>query len=413
MNNAAEIALHAIAEVSSERLHRCWAQRARIGNDGRQYAILLGKTARSALRGLTSGANTRYCEVVGVDDRPEPPRSSSAGRFTWVRAEHPIPGAGSANAARTLVDRIASWRLLSGDTVVVSVGGGTSSMIAEARPPLTQGGLGEISSALLKSGLDVTRMNSLRGQLTTLHNGGLGARLRPARIITLLMSDNAQQRPDAVGSGPTAPTRAVPDPRALEIVPAELRRDVSDVLARGIARSGSDSVTELANLATLASALERAAHARVDEVRSANVINSDWRTAANQLWNLALSALAGPGSSAAATAAGEITVSVSPGGTGGRCQQLAVAIAAQAPRDADLVFEFAAIGTDGRDHVDGVHGAVSDTAMTEAVGRGPLLDSLAATDTYPLLERCDRLLKGPRTDDNLCDAYVLIARRRP
>lgn len=411
MNIAALIARDAIAEISSERLHRQWAQRAQLADGGRHYAILLGKTARSALRGLTSGA-TRYREIVGIDDRTGPPGGTSAGKLTWIRGDHPIPKSGSANAAQVLVERIDSWRLSPDDTVVVSVGGGTSSMIAEARAPLTQGGLGAISSALLASGLDVTRVNSLRGQLTTLHNGGLGARLRPARIVTLLISDNAQQRPDAVGSGPTAPTKTAPDRRALSIVPAELRRDVAEVLGHDIARSRSDSFTELASLSTLSRALERNARGRVDHVRSINVLNSAWQTAASDLWELALSALAGPGSSAAATAAGEITVSVSAGGTGGRCQQLAVAIAAHAPRDPDLEFEFAAIGTDGRDYVDGVHGAVADDAMLEAIGRRSLLESLAATDTFPVLERWGRLLTGPRTDDNLCDAYVLVVRRR-
>lgn len=412
MNEAAATALNAISKVSSERLHRRWAQHTQISGGGKHYAILLGKTARSALRGLTSGAATFYHEIIGVDDRPDPPEPISAGTFSWVRAEHPIPGAGSAKAARTLVGRIADWRLRPSDTVVVSVGGGTSSMIAEARPPLTQGGLRMISAELLASGLDVTRINSLRGQLTTLHHGGLGARLRPAHVTTLLTSDNAQQRPDAVGSGPTTQSRTAPDSTALNVVPFELKGTVEAVLSTDIPRGGSHSVTELATVSTLASALERAAHSRVDTVRSAGVINSDWRTAADRLWSLALGALAGPGTSAAATAAGEITVPVTPGGTGGRCQQLAIAVAAQAPSDQEVEFEFAAIATDGRDHVEGVHGALSDTAMQKAIRPRHLIETLAATNTYPLLKHCDRLLLGSRTDDNLCDAYVLIVRRR-
>src|ERR671922_1185881 len=76
-----------------------------------------------------------------------------------------------------------------------------------------------INQALLRSGATIGEMNCVRKHLSRIKGGRLAAAARPARLVTLLISDVPGDDPAVIASGPT-----VPDPSTLA--------DVAEIIMR-------------------------------------------------------------------------------------------------------------------------------------------------------------------------------------
>lgn len=68
-----------------------------------------------------------------------------------------------------------------------------------------------VNRILLRSGLPIDDMNKIRRRLSVIKGGGLALASRPARVLTLAISDVPGDDPAVIASGPT-----VPDPSAME-----------------------------------------------------------------------------------------------------------------------------------------------------------------------------------------------------
>lgn len=420
MNTSVDAIHDAFTRISTFESHAEFAKKNWAVPSGRTFVISLGKTARGSLGGLVSVLGTSISEAICIDDRVNAPGADVfyGIRVKHVRGNHPIPKSDSLAAASAIHSAVSRWDLCVDDAVIVCVGGGTSSMVAEAKAPLKQCDLGFIYRALLDSGIDVTSANTLRRKLTTLHDGGLAKLLYPARVTTLLMSDNAQGDMAAVGSGPTLLSKEPVAPEAIKAVPPHLLDSVRMVLEgvcdtrtySGSFGRGDDEVYELANVKTLAEECTRSVQKSVDRVSCLGVFGGDWRLLAVSMWNAAAEMVFGPtGGWVGVIAAGEPCVTVQDGGRGGRCQQMTAAMAYLALPGVE--FTFAAISSDGRDNIEGIRGAACDSKILNGIVKTELYRSLCETDTYDVLDASGCLLRGPRTDENLCDAFVLIARK--
>lgn len=401
----------ALGRLSVRDRHSQWAKAYGVQGEGRIFAVCVGKAAPESAAGLLQGLGGRLSGLVGVDDvHSSPPKQLAMDRrAAWAIGSHPLPDGDSAAAAEFIACRVSSWLLTSADTVIVALSGGTSSMIAQARDPLQQRDLNRLYRELLESGLDVTTINSLRRRLTRLHNGGLTAILRPARVVTLLTSDNPQSAAHAVGSGPTWPDPHEVEDAAIRIVPRGMRRVVGNLIAANVPGERADTVEELLTVDDLSAALADAARDVCGSVAMPSLsFEGPWDELVDLMWSTATEhANQGPVS---VVVGGECTVRAIGSGTGGRCQHVALAVAAQAPTG--YSFRFAAVGTDGRDNIEGVHGALMNSLVaTELCGARAkeLHAALRGTDSHPLLDSLGMILPGKRTGQNLCDAYVLVA----
>src|SRR5207253_2310523 len=88
--------------------------------------------------------------------------------------------------------------------IVVLSGGGSALM------PLPVRGIGlndeaRVTSLLLKSGANINEINNVRKHLSQIKGGRLAARLYPATVLTLIISDVVGDKIDTIASGPTAP----------------------------------------------------------------------------------------------------------------------------------------------------------------------------------------------------------------
>ena len=149
-----------------------------------------------------------------------------------MHAGHPVPDESSVAAAERLL-------ALAGDGgALVLLSGGASALACLPGVGLSLAGKQAITAALLRSGATVSEINCVRRHLSRIKGGRLPA------ALTLAISDVVGDRPEDIGSGPTAadPTTvadagAILDLYGLEAPVSESAKQVSGEF-RLIARAG-------------------------------------------------------------------------------------------------------------------------------------------------------------------------------
>lgn len=124
-----------------------------------------------------------------------------AGRIEIIEAAHPVPDENSLRAAQRLMQAVQG--LEPDDLVVALISGGGSSLAVLPAGEMTLADKQQLNRALLASGANIREMNVLRRQLSGIKGGGLAAAARPARVVSLIVSDVPGDDPAAVASGPT------------------------------------------------------------------------------------------------------------------------------------------------------------------------------------------------------------------
>src|SRR5437899_9339506 len=139
--------------------------------------------------------------LVVIPDYLRPtPRSR---RIRYHAATHPIPsrkGVDGVLAMLRLVDDISR-----DDLVIVLVSGGGSALMPLPVEGINLDDEAKVTSLLLRSGASIDEINTVRKHLSQVKGGRLAARLYPATVLTLIISDVVRDKIDAIASGPTAP----------------------------------------------------------------------------------------------------------------------------------------------------------------------------------------------------------------
>jgi glycerate 2-kinase len=120
-----------------------------------------------------------------------------------IEASHPVPDANSERGARRLLERVCG--LGRDDLVLALISGGGSALCAAPAPGLTLADKQAINRALLASGANISEMNCVRKHLSAIKGGRLAAAAKPARVVTLAISDVPGDDPAVIASGPTVP----------------------------------------------------------------------------------------------------------------------------------------------------------------------------------------------------------------
>ena len=396
---------------------------------------------RQALPATGGTPSTPVAAGRPEDSRLSPPPAGRTGGPTAVHlqrtrvltAAHPVPDAASVAAGEAFA---AACRQATADTLLITVvsGGGSALLAAPyagAGHRLTLADKQETTRLLLASGATIGELNCVRKHLSGLKGGRAAALMYPAASLNLILSDVVGDRLDTIASGITAPDStsfadavAILDRyRLTGQVPAAVRT----LLAAGAAGTVEDTpgpehpaFEQTRNL--LLGSGRAAVEAAADAARSAGFntrilstqLIGEAREVAKVFASLARDVRdrrLDLGPPACILAGGETTVTVTGSGTGGRCQEMALAFMGELANDPEPPpAAFLAAGTDGIDGPTDAAGAFADP-QTSAAATARRLEPgafLASNDSYGFFSPCEALFKPGPTGTNVADLYLLV-----
>ncbi|MCW1750756.1 glycerate kinase type-2 family protein [Rhizobium acaciae] len=341
-----------------------------------------------------------------------------AGRIRIIEASHPIPDAMSETAAADVLQAVRG--LTPGDLVVALVSGGGSALLVAPAGDMSLADKQNVNRALLASGATITEMNAVRKHLSRIKGGRLGLAARPAKVVTLVISDVPGDDPASIASGPTiADESTIDEVRGIisryRIVLPDTARAVLD--SSGETPKPADLASDVRIIAApslaLDSAAKAAANAGLQTLVLGDAIEGEARELGTVMAGIALSAkikglpLRGP---AVLLSGGEGTVSIGcePAGRGGRNTEFLLGLAVALKGHAGI---WAIAGdTDGIDGTEDAAGAVV-TPDTLERGRKKGLDArayLASHDSYSFFDEIGDLVKTGPTLTNVNDIRAIL-----
>src|SRR2546426_2188750 len=302
---------------------------------------------------------TRGLVIIPDYLRPKP----RGRRIRYHPSTHPIPtrkGMEAVQAMLRLVENVSR-----DDMVIVLLSGGGSALMPLPVEGISLNDEARVTSLLLKSGASIEDINTVRKHLSQVKGGRLAARLYPATVLTVIISDVVGDKIDAIASGPTAadPTTYHDTEQVLKKydlwsqIPTNARRVITEGLSGSIPDTpkkeskafkhvhnliiGNGRASCLAAAAAMAKAGYRTQVLSIQITGEAREAGRIFGSIARDIRDNALP-LAPP---TALVAGGETTVTVRGKGKGGRNQELVLAAAGELRgSDAGIV---GFVGTDG------------------------------------------------------------------
>ena len=342
----------------------------------------------------------------------------AAGRIRIVEASHPVPDTMSETAARLVLAAVSD--LGPDDLVIALISGGGSALMTLPAGAMTLADKQAVNRALLASGATITEMNAVRKHLSGIKGGRLAIVARPARLVTLVISDVPGDDPAAIASGPT-----VADSSTLADVWDIVARYGIDLppAARAVLETGCETPkpgeleTDIGLIAApslaLAAAAETARQAGLTPLILGDAIEGESREIGTAMAGIARSVRVHGlpvGAPAILLSGGETTVAIGqgPAGRGGRNTEFLLGFALATAGETGV---WAIAGdSDGIDGTEDAAGAIV-TPDTLSRGRAAGLDArgyLSAHDSYTYFHRLgDLILTGP-TLTNVNDIRAIL-----
>lgn len=399
-------------------------------HDQRFWVFAVGKAAPAMATGAVNALRRSLHVIAGGAVVAAEAAPSPYSTIRSARGDHPLPGASSFAASKLIGDVVTSVR--GDDAVIVLVSGGTTSLVAGPVRGVKESDLQQLFVQLMDAGLDIGAMNAVRKRFLRWGAGRLAVALAPARTRVLLLSDVPGDDPAAIGSGPCAPdewsarelTAMLEDARLLDKLAPSLREYLASVF-RGLSpdtpKPGHPAFAHVSthivgnNTIALDAALAHARQLGMTADRGAFALSGEAAAGGEQIARVLLER-ASSGRAGCLVWGGETTVRLGKAsvaqGTGGRCQELALA-AARVLADgggAAKRITLLAAGTDGRDGPTDATGAFADAALWQRLrdaGADP--DSaLARHQSHAVLDTAGALFRRGATGTNVMDVVLAV-----
>ena len=391
--------------------------------------IGVGKAAAAMGRGVEAVLGDRLTGGVVVTKVGH--AGAGLRRARLLEADHPVPGELSVAAGRALA---AECRRASTETLLMSViSGGGSALLTAPAAGLTLADKQETTRLLLAAGATIGELNCVRKHLSALKGGRMAASMHPAVSVNLILSDVVGDRLDTIASGITAP-----DPttfvdaaailqryRLWQAVPAAVRSLIEAGRSGRLPDTPTADHPAFANTSNLlvgsgraavAAAADAARRRGYDTLVLSTQLTGEAREIAQVFYALARDLRSGRLAlrlPACVVAGGETTVTVTGGGRGGRCQEMALALLARMAEDADPPRRatFLAAGTDGNDGPTDAAGAFADCGAVAAAAVRDTRAALSDNDSYGFGSAAGTLFQPGPTGTNVADLYLLTVDR--
>lgn len=346
-------------------------------------------------------------------------------RIEVSEAGHPVPDAGGLRAAEDIV--AISSRATENDLVICLISGGASALLADLPPGILPEELYIMNNLLIRCGASIHEINCIRKHLSRIKGGQLVRIIRPAALVTIILSDVIGNPLDVIGSGPTVPDSSTFGDALKVIEKYNLSSDITSGLLNYLKDGmnglhpetpkpgdplfeGALNILAGTNLTALKASKDKAISLGYKTFIIDAELNDDIESVCESVFNMAVSFKNNKDiqKPACLLYGGEATVKVTGNGYGGRNQHLALSTALRLRNIPGITLLSA--GTDGTDGPTDAAGAVVDS---DTVGKAVLLNEdpvnyLAEFNSYVFFKRFGgHIITGP-TYTNVMDLVVVL-----
>jgi glycerate-2-kinase len=341
-------------------------------------------------------------------------------------ARHPVPD--KAGIAGTLRIMALAEQAKEDDLVICLISGGGSSLMPLPRKGITLEDKQELTNALLKSGAEITEINTVRKHLSAFKGGWLAKKVYPATLLNLVLSDIIGDPLDSIASGPTVPdistysgAKKILEKYDLWLkIPVSIRKILSEG-AKGLLQETpkpNDLVFEKVHNLVIGNN-RTASQAAVDFLASKGLntlLLADMLAGEAKEVGKAIARLGSEGfictctsGSLGVVAGGETTVTVRGKGVGGRNQEVALSAALNLKESEECVI--ASFSTDGIDGPTDAAGAIIDGSTLRRARKLGLDPEkyIANNDSYSFFSKLGDLILTKATGTNVNDISVIVA----
>jgi len=376
---------------------------------GRVGIIAIGKAAAAMCRAAL--------DIIAKENRADcllTAEENSVSGAICIPGAHPYPDANSVKAGAEALRVAASMG--ENDLLLCLISGGGSAMIEAPAEGISLQDLRRTGKILLESGMPIAAINTIRGAVSRIKNGGLLEACGAGTCFSLIMSDVDAGAEHVVASGPTL--KAPDDRKPLEIVKKyHLEQHLpASVLARLKKPRPPAAVTPspVRHVAQVIADNEDARFAAFNFLHRHHIkaefypheLRGEARRQGRELAGFLRDCHAGT----ALVAGGETTVKLRGDGKGGRCMELLCGFALAAQSWLQGQWLAVCFGTDGIDGPTDAAGAYLDETIWTGGARQlkEFENALKENDSYPLFERLNALIKTGPTETNLRDLFVFV-----
>ncbi len=339
---------------------------------------------------------------------------------------HPLPDTAGEQAAREIVDLLASAG--EKDLVISCISGGGSALLPAPAQGLTLQDKRVLTERLSAVGADIHELNAVRKHMSVTKGGNLMRIAYPAFVINLMLSDVVGDDPQTIASGPFVPDEST-FAQVSEILSRydavkDLPSGIMHRLRNGAAslipdtpKPGDEIFSRVRNIIVGSNALSlHAGKTKAEELRYAALILSSTivgNTTEAAGFHAALAretrATGNPlPAPVCLLSGGETTVKIRGNGRGGRNQEFALSLVRDAAKIPSCVFF--SVGTDGTDGPTDAAGAVADSlTLARSLEKGLDPDAfLKKNDSYTFFHALgDLIITGP-TRTNVMDVRLVL-----
>lgn len=336
-------------------------------------------------------------------------------RVRVIEAGHPVPDENALLGARAAMEAVQG--LTPEDTVLLLISGGGSALFELPLPGVTLADIAEVTRQLLACGADIREINCIRKHLSAVKGGRFAEKCRPARVLSIVLSDVLGDSPSDIASGVAHPDASSCADAAEIAAKYGLRLSDGAKAALSVETPKAQGAVETVIAGNVGALCEAAARAAAEQGFAPHILtttlNCEARDAGAFLASIAREIrqhnrpFVKP---CAILLGGETVVHVQGGGLGGRNQELALsaAMGIEGMENACVL----SVGSDGTDGpTDAAGGVVTGEtcARMRKAGVSPGA-SLMDNDAYHALQAGGALIKTGATGTNVNDLTLLLIR---
>lgn len=310
--------------------------------------------------------------------------------------------------------------------VVCLISGGGSALLVAPCEGISLDEEQKITQLLLKAGVDIYELNTVRKHISKVKGGRLAEIAYPAKMISLVLSDVIGDRLDVIASGPTAPDKTTYNHAIGVLEKYKLTEKAPESVINMLGNGAKGLIPETpkddnpvfekveniiigSNIKALEAAKTKAGSLGFKPEIISSEITGEARDVGKWLADIARSKRSNSSNRLnCLISGGETTVTVKGNGMGGRNMELALAFAMEIECVEGITLLSA--GTDGTDGPTDAAGAIVDgqtVKKAKTTGLNPE-EYLNNNDSYNFFKKIDELLVTGPTGTNVMDIQIMV-----